>query len=50
MTPVAGVQQAVDVALAKQGAEARVLFLTEASITVPRVVRWGRKGHEESRD
>ena len=37
MTPFADVQSAVDAALVKQGADARVLFLTEASITVPRV-------------
>jgi nickel-dependent lactate racemase len=37
MTPFATVQAAVDAALAKQGPEAQVLFLTEASITVPRV-------------
>jgi len=33
------VQEAVDRALAQSGDEAQVLFLTEASITVPRVVR-----------
>jgi nickel-dependent lactate racemase len=38
MTPFAGVQEAVDAALARLGDEAQVLFLTEASITVPRVV------------
>jgi nickel-dependent lactate racemase len=37
MTPYASVQAAVDAALARQGEAARVLFLTEASITVPRV-------------
>jgi nickel-dependent lactate racemase len=37
MTPFASVQAAVDEALVKQGAEAQVLFLKEASITVPRV-------------
>jgi lactate racemase len=37
MTPYASVQTAVDAALARQGAAAQVLFLTEASITVPRV-------------
>jgi len=39
MTPFNGVQEAVDCALAQSGDEAQVLFLTEASITVPRVVR-----------
>jgi nickel-dependent lactate racemase len=48
MTPFASVQAAVDVALAKQGEEAQVLFLTEASITVPRVVRCGQERHRES--
>jgi nickel-dependent lactate racemase len=37
MTPFADVQTAVDAALARQGEAAQVLFLTEASITVPRV-------------
>lgn len=37
MTPFADVQSAVDAALLKQGPEAKVLFLSEASITVPRV-------------
>jgi nickel-dependent lactate racemase len=37
MTPYARLQQAVDAALAKQGPQAQVLFLMEASITVPRV-------------
>jgi nickel-dependent lactate racemase len=37
MTPFADVQSAVDAALAKQGDGAQVLFLMEASITVPRV-------------
>jgi nickel-dependent lactate racemase len=37
MTPYADVQAAVQAALARQGDEAQVLFLTEASITVPRV-------------
>jgi nickel-dependent lactate racemase len=37
MRPFAGVQSAVDAALRSQGAGARVLVLTEASITVPRV-------------
>lgn len=37
MTPFADVQAAVDAALLKQGPEAQVLFLREASITVPRV-------------
>ena len=36
MKPFASVQEAVDAALACQGAGAQVLFLTEASITVPR--------------
>ena len=36
MKPFASVQQAVDAALAAQGPDAQVLFLTEASITVPR--------------
>jgi len=36
MTPFADVQTAVDAALAAQGADAQVLFLSEASITVPR--------------
>ena len=39
MTPFASVQAAVDAALARCGGDAQVLFLTEASITVPRVVR-----------
>jgi nickel-dependent lactate racemase len=39
MTPFASVQEAVDAALARQGDSAQVLFLTEASITVPRVNR-----------
>jgi nickel-dependent lactate racemase len=38
MTPFASVQAALDAALAKLGAGARVLFLTEASIAVPRVI------------
>jgi nickel-dependent lactate racemase len=37
MTPYATVQASVDAALAQQGEAAQVLFLTEASITVPRV-------------
>jgi nickel-dependent lactate racemase len=37
MTPASSVQQAVDAALAQQGEAAQLLFLTEASITVPRV-------------
>ena len=37
MRPFAGVQDAVEAALAAQGPDAKVLFLTEASITVPRV-------------
>jgi nickel-dependent lactate racemase len=36
MKPFASVQDAVDAALAAQGPDAQVLFLTEASITVPR--------------
>jgi nickel-dependent lactate racemase len=36
MTPFASVQEAIDAALSAQGPEARVLFLQEASITVPR--------------
>lgn len=36
MTPFADVQTAVDAALGKQGDTAQVLFLMEASITVPR--------------
>jgi len=39
MTPFATVQAAVQAALAKQGPGAQVLFLMEASITVPRVRR-----------
>ncbi len=41
MTPFASVQEAVDAALAKQGKQAQVLFLKEASITVPRVLSEG---------
>jgi len=41
MTPFATVQAAVDAALARQGPEAQVLFLPEASITVPRVRHGG---------
>jgi nickel-dependent lactate racemase len=37
MNPCADVQSAVDAALRAQGPSAQVLFLTEASITVPRV-------------
>jgi nickel-dependent lactate racemase len=37
MTPYADLQRAIDDALAQQGPEAQVLFLMEASITVPRV-------------
>jgi nickel-dependent lactate racemase len=37
MTPFRSVQEAVDAALAKQGDHAEVLFMMEASITVPRV-------------
>jgi len=36
MKPFGSVQEAVDAALASQGPEAKVLILTEASITVPR--------------
>ncbi len=39
MTPAPDVQTAVDGALLRQGAGAKALFLTEASITVPRVAR-----------
>ena len=46
MTPFAGVQEAVDAALAKQGEQAQVLFLKEASITVPRVLSgWRHRRH-----
>jgi nickel-dependent lactate racemase len=38
MRPFADLQSAVDAALLDQGPDAQVLFLTEASITVPRVV------------
>ena len=41
MTPFASVQKAVDAALAQHGDEAQVLFLKEASITVPRVLSAG---------
>ena len=41
MRPFADVQSAVDAALIAQGPDAQVLFLTEASITVPRVRRRG---------
>ena len=37
MHPFADIQSAVDAALHAQGPRAQVLFLTEASITVPRV-------------
>jgi nickel-dependent lactate racemase len=37
MTPFSDVQMAVDAALSKRGPEAQVLFLQEASITVPRI-------------
>ncbi|MBN1320163.1 MAG: nickel-dependent lactate racemase [Thermoleophilia bacterium] len=43
MTPFASVQEALDAALADQGDAARALFLTEASITVPRVRRAGQE-------
>jgi nickel-dependent lactate racemase len=36
MRPFGNIQEAVDAALAGQGPDAQVLFLTEASITVPR--------------
>lgn len=39
MTPFASLQTAIDTALAQRGSEAQVLFLSEASITVPRVAR-----------
>jgi nickel-dependent lactate racemase len=45
MKPFASVQEAVDAALATQGPDAQVLFLTEASITVPRP-RSGAAGGE----
>ena len=35
--PFPSVQKAVDAALARKGPQARVLFLMDASITVPRV-------------
>jgi nickel-dependent lactate racemase len=38
MTPFGSVQEAVDAALASQGEQAQVLFLKEASITVPKVL------------
>jgi nickel-dependent lactate racemase len=44
MTPIVDVQSAVNAALIKQGAGARVLFLKEASITVPRVRSAGQLG------
>ena len=40
MKPFGSVQEAVDAALACQGPEAKVLFLSEASITVPRCGSW----------
>jgi nickel-dependent lactate racemase len=40
MKPFGSVQEAVDAALACQGPGAEVLFLTEASITVPRCGSW----------
>lgn len=43
MAPFATVQEAVDAALADQGEAAQALFLTEASITVPRVRKAGRE-------
>jgi nickel-dependent lactate racemase len=42
MTPLGSVQEAVDAALAKCGEEAQVLFLKEASITVPRIRHAGQ--------
>jgi len=43
MAPFASVQEALDAALEDQGDAAQALFLTEASITVPRVRRAGRE-------
>lgn len=37
MTPMASLQEAIEAALARQGERAQVLFLMEASITVPRI-------------
>jgi len=48
MTPFTDVQTAVDAALARQGEAAQVLFLTEASITVPRVPNTAWDGPEDS--
>lgn len=44
MTPFSDLQVALDHALLRQGPEARVLFLQEASITVPRVEAHSRPG------
>ena len=41
MVPVSSVQSAVDAALERQGPTAKALFLTEASITVPRPAKPG---------
>jgi nickel-dependent lactate racemase len=49
MTPFSDVQTAVDAALAREGREAKVLFLNEASITVPRVRSTGRRTGSVSR-
>jgi lactate racemase len=49
MTPFFDVQTAVDAALAREGREAKVLFLNEASITVPRVRSTGRRTGSVSR-
>ena len=38
MTPCTDLQTAIDTALEQQGPAAKVLFLNEASITVPRVL------------
>lgn len=38
MTPFSSIREAVEAALASQGPEAQVLFLKQASITVPRVL------------
>jgi nickel-dependent lactate racemase len=44
MTPFPDLQTALDEALHRQGPQAQVLFLTEASITVPRVRARGEAG------
>jgi len=41
MTPLSSVQEALDAAMAREDGAAEVLFLTEASITVPRVKESG---------